>query len=182
MRRLLIAGFASLLAVALIAPAAQGATEVRHFQGEMSTPLELGSAPTPWEVDLDVVFKNKRATKKRFTPRLLTLIHVENAPLACGTTPPVASGRAFLTTTSETPVKLKRSPSAPKPKARPYSFTFAYSFTTFTGAITGKLYKRTGAGERKLNVYGNLKVDHVLPLDILWPPDFDPGDRVGGGT
>lgn len=53
MRRLLIAVFASLLAVAVIAPAAQGATKVRHFQGGMSTPLELGGAPTlvPFEAE-----------------------------------------------------------------------------------------------------------------------------------
>ena len=37
MRRLLIAVLGSLLAVVLIAPAAQATTEIRHFQGEMST-------------------------------------------------------------------------------------------------------------------------------------------------
>lgn len=46
MRRVLVTVFASLLAVALIAPAAQGATQFRHFQGEMSTPLDFGGAPT----------------------------------------------------------------------------------------------------------------------------------------
>ena len=178
MRRLLIAGFASLLAAALIAPVAQGATQVRHFQGEMSTAATLGIAPTPWEVDLDAVFKNKRANRKRFTPRLLYSIHLENVPLQCDTTPAVATGLAFLTTASETPVKVQKMPPPPKPKARPYKFEFGYSFPTLTGAFVGQFWKRTSTGDPQLHVMGNLKIDHVRPLHILWPPGFDPGDLI----
>lgn len=176
MRRLLTAIFASLLAAALIAPAAQATTEVRHFQGEMSTAATLGIDPTPWEVDLDAIFKNKPANRKRFTPRLLTLVHVENVPLECGTIPPVATGLAFFTTTSEVPVEMRKLPAGPRPKAKPYNFEFDYNFADLTGAITGHLLKRTGAGERQLHVFGSLKIDHALPPHIVWPTGFDPGD------
>lgn len=53
----------------------------------MSTGATLGIAPSSWEVDLDAVFKNKPANRKRFTPRLLTLVHVENVPLEWRTCP-----------------------------------------------------------------------------------------------
>ena len=79
---------------------------------------------------------------------------MENVPLECGTAPPVATGLAFLTTTSETPVEVRKLPPPPRPKAKPYKFEFAYSFPSLTGAITGSFWKQTSTGDPQLHVMG----------------------------
>jgi predicted transporter len=55
MGRVLITGFASLLIVALIAPAAQGATQVRQVQVEVSESGQIPLTP-PGTLTLDFVF------------------------------------------------------------------------------------------------------------------------------
>jgi hypothetical protein len=81
-RRLLIAVLATLLGSALIPPAAHGATQVRRVQVEVPGPTS--TPPTPaGTLSLDFVFKNKRATKRKFTPRQLTRIDFSQVPLHC---------------------------------------------------------------------------------------------------
>lgn len=147
MRRVLITVFASLLAVALIAPAAQGATKVRHFQG-----VDFGIAPGFYPgglITLDVVFKNKRGDRKKFTPRQLIRIDLKRVALRCEGPPPPMEAWTLLTTTLETKIKLKKSPPpvATKPKVGRYAFGFVHGFTAFTGTISGKIDKVNGRGK-----------------------------------
>jgi hypothetical protein len=55
-RRLRVAVFASLLGLALIASAAQGATQVRQVHVEVPSPPTM-----PGTLTLDFIFKNKRS-------------------------------------------------------------------------------------------------------------------------
>ena len=152
MSRMLITVFASLLATVLIVPGAQGATKVRHFQGELSDVLGHDGG----EIGLELVFKNKRSNKKRFTPRQLTLIDLERVPLRCEGPPPLIE-EAFLTTTMETRVKLRKS------TIGRYSFKFLHSFPTFTGTIAGKVFKNTKRRGR-LRANGSFNIED---LDFL---------------
>ena len=78
MRPALITGIASLLAVALLAPAAQAATQVREVHYEWPVPTAgVPGTPSEGAITLDFIFKNTRSNKKRFTPRLLTRIAFE---------------------------------------------------------------------------------------------------------
>ena len=171
MRRLLIAVLGSLLAVALIAPAAQGATQVRQVQTVMP-PVSWYVPPTPGGMlTLDFVFKNKRGNKKTFTPRQLTRIDLSKVPLLCYNAPvnPNGTSQLLLTTTLATNVKLKKIPAGPKPKPGRYAFDFTSSFTAFTGTgtITGKIDKVTGAPKPRIpRSAGSLRID-----DLDSPPD-----------
>jgi hypothetical protein len=158
MRRAVITGFASLLVVAVIPPAAQGATQVRHFQGDLAPPAFVNDGG---ELGLRILFKNKRSNRKRFTPRLLTLIDLERVPLRCAGPPGGPASQSFLTTSTETRVKLTKSPppAGTSPKASRYSFNFRYSFTTFTGTIAGKVFKANGRGQPKAN--GSLNIEDL---------------------
>jgi hypothetical protein len=55
MSRILITVFTSLLATVLIVPGAQGATKVRHFQGELSDVLGHDGG----EIGLELVFNEQ---------------------------------------------------------------------------------------------------------------------------
>ncbi len=150
MRRVLITVFASLLAVALIAPAAQGATQFRQVQSEMTMPAtspQTGVVQVPaGRLTLDFVFKNTRGNKKKFTPRQLTRIAFESVPLRCWNAPvnPTDSSEFLLTTTLETKIQVEKVPH-PNPKPGKYLFRFAYSFPAFTGTINGTIKKVTNA-------------------------------------
>lgn len=149
MKRLLIAIFASLLGVALIAPTAQGATQVRQLQSEMTGPAPVGGGPpaSAGTLTLDFVFKNTRGNKKKFTPRQLTRIAFESVPLLCFNAPvnPTGSSEFLLTTTLETKIQVEKVPIPPgrHPKPGKYAFRFAYGFPAFTGTINGTIKKVT---------------------------------------
>jgi len=148
MRRAAIAISASLLALALIAPAAQGATKIHTYRAEMF----LGPTPSGPEsggsITLEVVFKNKRTTPKRFTPRLVRRIEFEKVPLRCANSSGEAQTQLQLTRTLKTKIKLKKAPPpvAKKPKKRRYAFKFSHSFQGFDGTIGGKIDKKNGKG------------------------------------
>jgi len=159
MRRALIIGFASVLTVALIPPAAQGASQVRHFQRNL---VQVGAPPMDGgQIGLDVVFKNKSGSPRKFTPRQLIAVDIENVPITCTNSPGQPSTATTLTTTVQTQVKVSKQPppGGNKPKSTRYSFQFATSFTGFTGTLTGKLFKRQGRGPVLAN--GVLTIDHL---------------------
>ena len=164
MRRLLIAVLGSLLAVALIAPAAQGATQVRQVQTVMP-PVSWYVPPTPGGMlTLDFVFKNKRGNKKTFTPRQLTRIDLSKVPLLCYNAPvnPNGTSQLLLTTTLATNVKLKKIPAGPRSKPGRYAFDFTSSFTAFTGTIIGKIDKVTVVPKPRIpRSVGSLRIDDL---------------------
>ena len=173
MRRALITVFASLLAVPLIAPAAQGATQVRHVRVEMPASPQT-TPPTPAGLlTLDFVFKNTRGNKKKFTPRQLTRIDFSKVPLLCFNAPvnPTGSSQLLLTTTLATKIKLKKAPPphSTKPKPGRYAFNFAYSFPAFTGnfpaftgTLSGTIDKPNGAAKpRSPRSQGTLIIDDI---------------------
>ena len=159
MRRLPIAVGGLLLAAALIAPAAEGATQARHFQGDFAilSPTESGG-----QISLDFVFKNTRSNKRKFTPRQLTLVGFSNVPLRCMNSPGQPSESASLTTSIPTRIKLAktaRHPSQAKPKPNRYSYSFSSGFDTFTGGFRGRVYKVNGRG--RVHVIGNLTIQDL---------------------
>jgi hypothetical protein len=158
MRRALITGLASMLAAVVIAPAAHAATQIRHFQGNLS---QVGAPPrSGGQIGLDVVFKNKRDSPRKFTPRQLIAIEFIQLPLTCTNAPGQSGTAEFLTTTVQTQGKFKASPPAlGRPKPNRYSFHFATVFTGFSGTIAGKLFKRNGVGEVLAN--GALTIEQI---------------------
>ncbi len=170
MRSALITGIAFLLAVALIPPAAQAATQVRQVQVPMS---DVSGIPpnqaSPGTLTLDFVFKNTRSNKKRFTPRQLIKLDLSKVPLDCanGHTSSPGHSKLLYTATFETKIKLKKVPK-PHPKPGAYAFRFApYSFPTFDGTIEGTIDKSNDAPKpRPLRSQGHLNI-----LDL----DADPG-------
>jgi hypothetical protein len=146
MRRVLIIGLAPLLTAALIAPAAEAASQIRHFQRNL---VQVGAPPMDGgRIGLDIVFKNKRSSKRKFTPRQLIAVDIDQMPITCMNSPGQPSTATTLTTTVQTQVKLTKQspPGGRKPKASRYSFKFATSFTGFTGTLSGKVFKRNGRG------------------------------------
>jgi hypothetical protein len=159
MRRALITGIASLLAMALIAPGAGAATQVRHFQADLSP---VGAPPqNGGQIGLDIVFKNKRSTPRKFTPRQLTVVDIVDMPMTCTNNPGQGNTATTLTTTIHTQAKLTKQPppSGGKPKARRYSFKLATGFTEFMGTLRGKVFKRNGRG--KVIANGVLNIDRL---------------------
>jgi hypothetical protein len=145
-RPLLIAVLAALLGSVLIAPAAHAATQVRRVQVEVPGPASTPATPAG-TLSLDFVFKNKRATKRKFTPRQLTRIDFSQVPLLCFG-PNNSTSILLFTRTFSTQVKVKKlpNPSGRKPKPGRFAFNFVYSFTDFTGTISGVIDKRNGRG------------------------------------
>jgi len=166
MRSRLLIGLAALLAIGLTAPAADAATQLRRVQ--VPIPGSASNPPTPpGTLSLDFVFKNKRADKRRFTPRQLTRIDFAQVPLLCMNASGNGTSRLQLTTTLNTTVKLTKAPqpSGKKPKARRFAFRFSYSFHTFTGTLRGTIDK-PNHGPRRLRSQGSLSI-----VDL----DADPG-------
>ena len=119
MRRALITGIASLLAVALLAPAAQAATQVREVHYEWPVPTAgVPGTPSEGAITLDFIFKNTRSNKKRFTPRLLTRIAFDKIYLTCTGTYMTFTRQFFLTETLETKIEAEEDPDSAS-KARP---------------------------------------------------------------
>ena len=137
MRPRLIIGVVALLAAALAAPAAHAATEVRQVR----VPVSASPTTPPGTMALDFAFKNKRANKRKFTPRQLTRIAFSEAPLQCFNSAGTGITRLLLTTTLQTTVKVTKAaqPSGKKPKPNRFAFRFAYSFQAFTGTLRGTI-------------------------------------------
>ncbi len=154
-----------MVAVVVIAPAAHAATQIRHFQGNLS---QVGAPPrSGGQIGLDVVFKNKRDSPRKFTPRQLIAIEFMQLPLTCTNAPGQYATAEFLTSTVQTQAKFKTSPPASgRPKPSRYSFHFATVFTGFSGTIAGKLFKRNGVGEVLAN--------GVLTIEQIDFPDSGP--------
>jgi hypothetical protein len=167
MRRALLIGIASLLAVALIAPAAQAATQIRQVQAPMPAMVfPLQPTPPPGTLTLDFVFKNTRSNKKRFTPRQLIKIDLSKVPLTCENGHTESYSQLSLTETFETKIEVTKIPSL-HPKPGRYAFRFAHSFPTFNGTISGTISKTTGAPKpRPVTSHGHLNI---------WDLDANPG-------
>jgi hypothetical protein len=157
MRSRLVIGLA-LFAVVLVAPNAQAATQIRRLQ------VEIGSSPTTpptaaGTLTLDFVFKNKRGDKRRFTPRQLTRIDFSKVPLECFNSPGEGTSQLLLTATLDTAVKVTKAPqpSGRKPKPRRYAFRFGYTFSGFTGTLSGTIDK-PNHGPRRLRSQGSLNI------------------------
>jgi hypothetical protein len=160
MRRALIIGIASLLTVALTAPAAEAASQIRHFQADLA-PVGAPPQQNGGQIGLDMLFKNKRGSPRKFTPRQLIVVDIQNMPITCMNSPGQGGTATTLTTTIHTQVKLTKAPppNGGKPKAGRYSFKFAAHFTGFTGTLRGKVFKRNGRG--KVIANGVLNIDHL---------------------
>jgi hypothetical protein len=158
MRRLLTIGLASLVATALMAPAVRAATQIRNFQGTLQpvgAPQRDGG-----QIGLDIVFKNKRQTPRKFTPRQLVAVSIQGMPMTCANTPGQGNSEATLTATLQAQAKLKSFPPASgKPKRNRYSYRFVTTFSGFTGVLSGKVFKRQGRGEVIAN--GSLRIDDI---------------------
>jgi hypothetical protein len=170
MRRALLIGIASLLAVALIPPAAQAATQVRQVQVRMTDNLSHAIPPPllpPGTLTLDFVFKNTRSNKRRFTPRQLIKIDFSKVPLFCLNTPSQYASQLQFTATFETKIELRKI-QVRHPKPGRYAFlTVPYSFSTFNGTISVALWKENDAPKpRPVESAGLLSI-----LDL----DADPG-------
>jgi hypothetical protein len=165
MRSRLLIGLVTVLAFALSAPAAQAATQLRQVQ----VPIGNSTATPPGTLTLDFVFKNKRATKRKFTPRRLTRIDFSQVPLSCMNAAGNGTSTLLFTNTIQTAVKLTKAPqpAGKKPKPNRYAFRFTYSFQAFSGTLTGTIDK-PNHGPRRLRSQGSLRI-----VDL----DFDPDHR-----
>jgi hypothetical protein len=165
MRRGLTFGFAVLLAIALVAPMARAATQIRRVQVPISGPTTTPPTP-PGTLTLDLVFQNKRTSKRKFTPRRLIRIDFAQVPLACEN-PGGASSILLFNSTLNTNVKLTKvpPPGGKKPKPGRYAFRFSYSFEAFTGTL-GSTIDKPNHGPRRLRSQGSLNI-----VDL----DSDPG-------
>ena len=163
MKRALITGLISLFALAMMAPAAQGATRIRQVQVELNSSAQ--TPPTPaGTLTLRFVFKNKRSAKHKFTPRQLIRIDFSKVPLLCANSPTDGTSRLLLTSTLDVRVKLIKAapPRTNQPKPGRYAFRFAYSFPAFSGTLRGTIDKRDhGTRPRIPRSQGSLTVDDL---------------------
>jgi len=163
MRRALITGVIAMFALALIAPAAEGATRIRQVQIPITSPASTPSVPTG-TLTLQFIFKNKRATKHKFTPRQLTRIDFAQVPLSCMNAPNEGGSQLLLTETLDVRVKLTKAPqpSGKRPKPERYAFRFAYSFTGFVGTLRGTIDKPNHGDKRGVpRSQGSLNIDDL---------------------
>jgi hypothetical protein len=164
MRPRLVIGMTALLVAALVAPSADAATQLRQVRVPIST---SATTPPTGTLSLDFVFKNKRANKRKFTPRQLTRIDFAQVPLQCFNSAGTGTSQLPLTTTLQTIVKLTKAPnpSGKKPKPDRFAFRFAYTFPSFSGTLRGTI-DRANHGPRRLRSQGTLSI-----VDL----DADPG-------
>jgi hypothetical protein len=163
MRRALATGFVGLLALVLLAPVAQGATQQRQVR------VEIPSSPTapptpPGTLTLRFVFKNKAGTPSRFTPRQLVRIDFSNVALRCANNPGEPTSQLLFTRTLNVAVKLMKvpPPSGKKPKPGRYAFRFAYSFTDFNGTLRSTIDKpNRKKGPRPTRSQGSLTINDL---------------------
>ena len=156
----------ALVVALLVAPMAQAATQIRQVQ------VPIGGSPldpsmTTGTMTLDFVFKNKRGSKRKFTPRQLNRIDFSKVPLDCANGSGEGTSQLLLTTTLSTQIKLTKAPppGGGKPKPGRYAFRFTYSFQTFTGTLSGTIDK-PNHGPRRLRSQGSLDIQDL---------DFNPG-------
>jgi hypothetical protein len=163
MNRTLIMGLISLAAVALLAPAAQGATRIRQVQVPISSPTT--TPPTPaGTLTLRFVFKNKPRSKHKFTPRQLILIEFSKVALSCSNASGEGTSQLLLDSIMDVSVKLiKAPPPKPnKPKPGRYAFQFAYSFPSFVGSVRGTIDKPNREPRPRLpRSQGSLTIDDL---------------------
>jgi hypothetical protein len=164
MRPRLVIGMTALLVAALVAPAAQAATQLRQVRVPIST---SATTPPTGTLSLDFVFKNKRANKRKFTPRQLTRIDFAQVPLQCMNSAGTGTTQLQLTTNLQPSVKLTKAPnpSGKKPKPKRFAFRFAYAFTAFNGTLRGTI-DRANHGPRRLRSQGTLSI-----VDLDADPD-----------
>jgi hypothetical protein len=116
---------------------------------------------------LDFSFKNKRTTKRKFTPRQLTRIDFAQVPLLCFNNAGTGTSRLLLTHTMQTAVKVTKAPqpAGKKPKPHRFAFRFTYSFPAFSGTLMGTIDK-ANHGPRHLRSQGTLRI-----VDLDADPD-----------
>jgi hypothetical protein len=166
-KRAVITGLISLLTLAAITPAAQGATRIRQVQVEIGSVAHTPATPAG-TLTLQFVFKNRREAKRKFTPRRLIRIDFSKVPLDCANTPGEGTSQLLLTSTFDVSVKLTKAPPphTNNPKPGRYAFRFTYSFSGFAGTLTGTIDKpNTGAKPRAPRSQGSLTID-----DLDWNP------------
>jgi hypothetical protein len=144
MRRAFAIGVAA-VAVALPAPSALAASQLRHFEGSLP-PVGVPSQPQEGGVlRLDVVFKDKH-DRGKFTPRTLTAVNTDGMPLFCTGQP---NSQPMLSGSFPAQGKFQatgRKPGQAKPKRNRYSYSTSFAFTSFSGTVGMRLYKRQGKG------------------------------------
>lgn len=134
MKHALITGLISLFALALFAPATQGATRLRQVQVEIASVGQMPPTP-PGLLTLEFAFKNRRGNEHKFTPRQLTRIDFSRVPLNCSDTIEQNHYQVRLTMSLDVRVKLTTAPppNGNRPKPGRYAFSFFYSFPDSTG-------------------------------------------------
>jgi hypothetical protein len=160
MRRALPTGLIALVATALIAPAAQGATRIRQVQ----VPIGSSTATPAGTLTLQFVFKNRPQTKRKFTPRRLILIDFSKVPLICSNESGEGTSQLLFDSTMDVSVKLTKAPppNTNKPKPGRYAFRFTYSFPTFSGSVRGTIDKpNRGPRPRLPRSQGSLRIDDL---------------------
>jgi hypothetical protein len=153
--------FVVVAAVALSAPPALAAGQLRHFEGSLP-PVGVPSQPQDGGVvRLDVVFKDKHGRGK-FTPRQLTAVNIDGMPVSCTNQQGQSASQGMLTGSFPTQAKFQatgRKPGQAKPKRSRYSYSAFAGFTSFSGTLDTRLYKRQGKGP--VLAFSTLRVDHV---------------------
>jgi hypothetical protein len=160
MKRALITGFLSLVALALLAPAAQGATRIRQVQ----VPIGSSTTTPAGTLTLRFVFANRPQTKRKFTPRRLIRIDFSKVPLICSNGSGEGTSQLLFDSTMDVSVKLTKAPPphTSKPKPGRYAFRFAYSFPSFTGTVRGTIDKpNRGPRPRLPRSQGALTIDDL---------------------
>jgi hypothetical protein len=167
MRSRLSIGLAALLVAALLVPAAQAATQIRQVQFAIPGPF-MSSEPGG-TLSLDFAFKNKRTSKRKFTPRQLTRIDFAQVRLSCMNAAGNGATTLLLTRTMQTAVKVTKAPqpAGKKPKPNRYAFRASYSFPAFAGTL-GVTIDKANHGPRKLRSQGSLNITDL---------DSDPDHR-----
>jgi hypothetical protein len=160
MRRAFAIGVGA-VALALPAPPALAASQLRHFEGTLP-PVGVPSQPQAGGVlRLDVVFKDKRGRGK-FTPRTLIAVNTDGMPLSCTNQKGQSTSKGMLTGSFPLEAKFQatgRKPGQAKPKRNSYSFSTSSVFTSFAGTIGTRLYKVQGRGP--VLAFSTLTVDRV---------------------
>ncbi len=155
--------FPLLLLFALLAPAtaAQSATKLRQVQVQVPAQPQNPSQKAG-TLTLDLVFKNKRGSKRKFTPRLLTRIEFDQIPLTCGNEQGGGTSQFLLSDTLDTNVKFTKSPqpAGKKPKPGRYAYRFSYAFEDFTGKLSGTIDK-PNTEDGKLRSQGKFQIDDL---------------------
>jgi hypothetical protein len=150
-----------LLAVMAPVPAAQGATELRQVQVEVPA-VPAAPQPPAGTMTLEIVFQNKRGSKRKFTPRRLTRIEFDQIPLTCSNDGPPGGSQLLLTDTLGVNVKFTKNPQPAHPKPDRYAYRFFHVFEGFTGTLSGTIDKPTTSEKnRTLRSQGKFQIDDL---------------------